>query len=245
MKETRNDAEVWVKADEGGYSNDPHDRGGPTKYGITIWNYREYFKKPKATAADVKTLTLDQAFEIYRKGYWDPVHADDLPFGVDYFTFDCAIHSGPGAAIRWLQRAVGVVPDGVIGPKTLEAVRSDHPLDIVAKMESLRRMRLRSLPSWRYYSRGWTNRINKAASRARKLIAAHPELQDAHPTPAEHIGDADDVSVASAPLNPKLEENKSVTTAVAPSSTLSIQIAVPQSKPPADGGQGGAGGGKV
>ena len=40
-------------AHEGGYTNDAADPGGPTNFGITIYDYRKYVK-PDATAADVK-----------------------------------------------------------------------------------------------------------------------------------------------------------------------------------------------
>ena len=57
---------------EGGYSNDPGDPGGPTKYGITIIDVRKYLN-PHATAADVRALSLDDAKTIYRKHYWEQI----------------------------------------------------------------------------------------------------------------------------------------------------------------------------
>lgn len=207
MKATQLNAQRWVEQDEGGYGDDPNDPGGPTKFGITIYDFRSWFKAPEATAEDVAALKIEDAFEIYASRYWAPCSCDLLPPGVDYFTFDSAILSGTGPAIRWVQRAVGALPDGNIGPKTLAALNADHPLDIVAKMEALRRSRLRSLPTWVHFGRGWTNRVNKAVSRAKKLIADAPnalELAQAHPTPAVP---GDGVPGPSkAPINPTPEE---------------------------------------
>ena len=45
---------------EGGYSNHPSDPGGPTNWGITIFDYRKYVN-PKATAADVRRMTVEVA----------------------------------------------------------------------------------------------------------------------------------------------------------------------------------------
>src|SRR5690242_20685147 len=90
---------------EGGYSNDPGDPGGPTKYGITIFDVRKYLK-PDATAADVKALTLDQAKTIYRKHYWEPVAGDIWPDGLDLSVFDAAVNSGTGRADKWAQYAM-------------------------------------------------------------------------------------------------------------------------------------------
>jgi lysozyme family protein len=188
MKSTLVSAEKWCELDEGAYTNDPDDPGGLTKFGITLEDYRSYIS-PTGTAEDVAALELPQAFKIYKERYWDPCSCDALPVGVDYFTFDSAILSGVGTAIRWLQRAVGATPDGRIGPKTMAAVAADHPLDILLKMEALRRQRLHTLPTWWKYGRGWTNRVNRAVTRSKKLIAAEPALP-AHPTPATPVGTA-------------------------------------------------------
>jgi len=51
-------------AHEGGYTNHPSDPGGPTNFGITIYDYRKYVKS-NATAADVRAMTLDEAKRIY------------------------------------------------------------------------------------------------------------------------------------------------------------------------------------
>jgi lysozyme family protein len=72
---------------EGGYTNHPSDPGGPTNFGITIYDYRKYVK-PNATAADVRTMRLDEAKAIYRTKYWDAQRCDDLPAGIDDTVFD-------------------------------------------------------------------------------------------------------------------------------------------------------------
>ena len=69
-------------AHEGGYNNHPSDPGGPTNFGITIHDYRQYVKR-NAMAADVKTMALDEAKRIYRAKYWDAQRCSDLPAGVD------------------------------------------------------------------------------------------------------------------------------------------------------------------
>jgi len=57
---------------EGGYVDDPTDRGGETKYGISKRSYPQL---------DIKNLTLEQALEIYRKDYWKPSRVEKLPDG--------------------------------------------------------------------------------------------------------------------------------------------------------------------
>src|SRR5690349_15000941 len=68
-------------AHEGGYTNHPDDPGGPTNFGITIFDYRKYVKAD-ACAEDVRAMKLDEAEAIYRAKYWDALRCDGLPAGV-------------------------------------------------------------------------------------------------------------------------------------------------------------------
>ncbi|MBV9954513.1 MAG: glycoside hydrolase family 108 protein, partial [Pseudolabrys sp.] len=99
---------------EGGYSNHPADPGGPTKFGVTIFDYRKYVKAG-ATAADVKATTVAEARAIYRTKYWEALRCDELPAGLDYAVFDFGVNSGVARAAKTLQRILGVAEDGRIG----------------------------------------------------------------------------------------------------------------------------------
>src|SRR5712671_4786085 len=119
MKETYEEAMARVFEDEGGYSNDRGDPGGPTNFGITLHDARMYWKS-NATADDVRHMPKSVAIIIYRKHYADPLHYDDLPAGVDYAVADYGINSGIGRAARVLQKIVHAHVDGVIGPETIK-----------------------------------------------------------------------------------------------------------------------------
>lgn len=93
----------WLMIDEGGYTNDPADSGGATKYGITIGDYRRYIKSD-ATPNDVKTLTQAQAKTIYKSKYWDAVGGDSLPDGVDNACFNYGVLAGIGRPKADLKR---------------------------------------------------------------------------------------------------------------------------------------------
>lgn len=110
MKQNFNDCLSHVLKDEGGYTNDPSDSGGPTNYGITIGDVRKYIKRD-ATAQDVRNLTLDQAQVVYKQRYWDTLGCDDLASGVDYTCFDYGVNSGlgrPRKALRQFKDKTGV-----------------------------------------------------------------------------------------------------------------------------------------
>lgn len=121
-----------VEGDE--YTNDPHDSGGPTKYGITQRTLSKYLGRP-ASAMEVKALTADVARKIYRRMY-----VDDPGFGlvagkselVAEELVDTGVNCGQGRAAEWFQRCLNVLNnrakhyadigvDGDIGPATLAA----------------------------------------------------------------------------------------------------------------------------
>jgi lysozyme family protein len=149
---------------EGGYVNRASDRGGPTKYGITIATLRAW-RGRSVTAADVKALGSDEAEDIYRKGYWAQSGGPLLPDGLDYAVFDFGVNSGPARAVRYLQKVVGVKRDGSIGPVTMDAVRQ-YEGGVVkliadycdARMEFLRGIRDKKT-GFPANGRGWTIRV--------------------------------------------------------------------------------------
>lgn len=103
---------------EGGYVNDPKDRGGETKYGISKRWYPEI---------NIKDLTLDQAKNIYYEDYWIPSKADELPEDIRATYFDMCVNLGQKRAVKILQESVNsaggpkLAVDGQIGPQTIQS----------------------------------------------------------------------------------------------------------------------------
>jgi len=107
------------------YTNQPADRGGPTKGGITLASFRDYSEDQTLTADDLKDMTEAQARVFYMHRYvTEPrFHRIDDPILLE-LVVDCGVHHGTRAAAKWLQRAAGVRQDGDIGPITLATVNS-------------------------------------------------------------------------------------------------------------------------
>lgn len=169
-------------AHEAGYVNHPADKGGPTNLGVTIATLSGWIGR-KATIADVKALTKEKVRPLYKKQYWDAVRGDDLPNGVDYFTADYAVNSGPGRAIKELQRAVGVSPDGVIGVQTLAAVKAILPRTIIERMSASRMKFLKGLNNWKTFGKGWTSRVNDVTRVSLAMADNAYELPRERPSP--------------------------------------------------------------
>ncbi len=154
-----------VLAHEGGFVDHPRDPGGATKYGITRATLGEALGRP-ASRADVKSLDLRQAEAIYRERYWLPLQADHLPVGLDLAVFDYCVNSGQRRAVTGLQRAVGVPPDGLIGPRTLAGARAADRRAAIRSLCAGRLAFLRGLKEWPVFGRGWRRRVSEVESRA-------------------------------------------------------------------------------
>lgn len=181
---------------EGGYSNNPKDTGGPTKYGITWKTLRAYRGLPPSKApsqADidaVKALTLEAAEAIYRANYWTQSGGDLLPAGLDYMAFDFGVNSGPATAVRKLQAVLGAKVDGSVGVETVNAANA-YPGGIADLIDAYAKARLtfmQGLSGWKAFGPGWTARVKKVAQQAKAMAApgaapADVPVADAAPTP--------------------------------------------------------------
>lgn len=154
-----------VLKSEGGYVDHPADPGGATNLGITLATLSEW-RGRTVSKADVKALTVAEAGEIYRAKYWRAVRADELPAGLDLALFDCGVNSGPGRAVKLLQAALGVAQDGLLGPRTLAAVRSAKAADLVNGHCDARLAFLRGLATWPVFGKGWAARVERVRKAA-------------------------------------------------------------------------------
>nr|WP_237219868.1 glycosyl hydrolase 108 family protein [Sphingomonas arenae] len=116
---------------EGGFVNHPADRGGPTRYGIT-----EAVARAHGYAGAMACLPRQDAEAIYRRLYWTRPRFDEVASRAPRVAaelFDTGANMGPGVAATFLQRALtalnrnggdymDLVPDGRIGPRTLNAL---------------------------------------------------------------------------------------------------------------------------
>jgi len=117
---------------EGGYINDPDDRGGETFRGISRKNNPRWPGWSLIDAAKAAGKTIDSFFaecpgmarlvaELYRREYYDPVaRFTGCERPVDKM-FEAGVNLGPAGAIKIAQRLVGARADGVIGPLTQAA----------------------------------------------------------------------------------------------------------------------------
>jgi len=174
MLTTYNHALRRVLADEGGFSNHPSDPGGPTNYGITIHDFRRYID-PHGDVDDLLRLTIEQAGRIYHAHYWNPVHGDELPAGLDYTVFDYGVNSGVARALKVLNRIARPEHPREDWPQLLAAINRQDPETLIRAINAERMHFLHSLRTWRVFGKGWAGRVNRVLLASLALAAAAKE----------------------------------------------------------------------
>ena len=139
---------------EGGYVNDPRDPGGETNWGVT-----KRTAQANGYTGNMKTMTRQQAYEIYRRAFWLRYNCEQMPDAVAYQFFDAAVNHGFGNASRMLQRAVGVLDDGIIGKYSLEAINSNPISDTLMVLNGERLNFYTRLKNFDRFGKGWVNRV--------------------------------------------------------------------------------------
>lgn len=151
---------------EGGFVDDPVDRGGATKYGISLRflvsagkidenadGFADYDLDMDGDidGRDIRKLTVEDAYRLYHQFFWEPLDCESFPKPLGEALFDQAVNGGLNAAKKLLQQAVNaclsrsgislIAVDGSIGPATRAAVQRviDHPrMGINQLMEAYR-----------------------------------------------------------------------------------------------------------
>ena len=168
--------ELMLKS-EGYFSNDQRDSGnhlpdgreGSTMLGVTQYNWENWIGH-EVTQEQMKKLTPEDVKPFYKKKFWDVCRCDDMPSGIDYLVFDFAVNAGCGGSAKILQKAVGVTPDGGIGPMTLAAVNAIPEAELIEKFSEAKEAFYRSLDNFPVYGNGWLSRVAQVKVKASAML---------------------------------------------------------------------------
>lgn len=171
----------------GGYVNDPTDKGGATKYDVTLETWRNMGHDKDGDgdidANDIKLLTPDDAMLVMKVGYWDRWKADSIKNqSIAESLVEWVWGSGKWGIIL-PQRILGVVDDGNVGMQTIAALNSTdqktfHEKLRMAKIDFINSLVNKSVSEYKIkfpsateqdllqhtqmrFLKGWTRRINE------------------------------------------------------------------------------------
>jgi len=158
---------------EGGLADNPADRGGLTKFGISKRAYPNL---------DIASLTAQQAADIYKRDFWDAIKADQLPPAIREMAFDAAVNQGVNWTKTALEQAQG-------NPAVFLQLREQRYRQIAA-----------ADPTQQQFLTGWLNRLaefQQPGAAAPTQVATAPAA-----TPATAAGTQPAQTVATAPTAP-------------------------------------------
>lgn len=157
-----------VLKSEGGYVNHPSDPGGMTNLGVTKRVWEEYTGH-EADEKEMRSLTPEKVAPLYEQKYWRPCYGEVLPRGLDYSLFTFGVNAGPGRSVKLLQQSLGLVCDGVVGPKVREKLGNSNIADIIRNFTNLRREYYKSLNK-PMFEKGWLNRCDREEKEALEMV---------------------------------------------------------------------------
>lgn len=164
-----------VLQSEGGYrlTNIPGDAGGQTYAGIARVPNPDW--EGWALIDRGEAVPNAMVAKFYKARFWDKLHCDDLPAGVDYAAYDFGVNAGTGQSAKFLQRAVGATADGAIGPATMALIKQADGDELLAKFTQLKKEFYEGIvarkPEQAKFIKGWLNRVAHVQSIAETMTA--------------------------------------------------------------------------
>lgn len=161
---------------EGGFVNDPNDKGGPTKYGVSLYwlqtqgfTFADLNHDGRIDIEDIKALTPDKAAEFYREKWWNKYGYGNISnCEIATRIFDMAVNMGGIQANKLAQRAAIrcgnlCAADGVFGPVSFNAITTVSPECWLKQFKELCAEFYRQLvithPNYVIYINGWLKRV--------------------------------------------------------------------------------------
>lgn len=150
---------------EGGFVNNPADKGGPTKYGITQAVYDKFIGR-SSTIDEIKNMPIGNAIAIYKKNYWDKIRGDEITsYAKAYAIFDQSVNWGLDKAIKRVQRVLNEPETGTLTNAQLVLLNSiDEQAFVDSYLEFARQaylLTVASNPAYEQFKDGWLNRVEK------------------------------------------------------------------------------------
>lgn len=151
MEELFKKALDFVLKWEGGYVNNPHDRGGATNKGITQYTYNAWLKSKGLANRDVRYITQDEVEQIYYKNYWLKAGCDKMSPKFALLAFDTAVNMGLARVNQFLKAAQWKYPE-----KFIEARRAKY-------------FEFAKYGNQKIFLQGWLNRLNALSTQIAKI----------------------------------------------------------------------------
>ncbi len=153
-----------INQQEGEFSDNPADRGGPTKFGIT----QETLKSLATGVDDISQITKSMASDIIVDNFLIKPGINKLPLSIKAQMLDMSVNHGPENAIKIMQRSMGLKETGKLDQQTLDAAASIDPNQLLDSRIKFYENIVKNDKTQEQFLNGWKNRaINAASMQAR------------------------------------------------------------------------------
>lgn len=148
-----------VLKSEGGYVNNPKDKGGETKYGIT-----EAVARANGYKGSMKNLPKQTAIDIYKRQYWTDACNKINSNKIAFMVLDMNINHGIKNSSKILQKALNslgavLVVDGIVGVKTITACNKADEGKLLLALTAERLNFYASISTFNTFGKGWIRRV--------------------------------------------------------------------------------------
>ena len=185
-------------------------------------------RRERDRAAEKAAEASQDRDAIYKGSYWDRIHGDDLPTGLDFAVFDAAVNSGIATATMWLQAALNIDVDGDFGPATIKACQNlqGDDVDVIRAMCARRLGSLKRLRTWSRFGAGWSARITNVQKTAVSWAQAGTSAGSVHPAPVDVTsgGGNQRVDINDVMVSPISQAAAHITTAGSAVATAATQV---------------------
>jgi lysozyme family protein len=160
----------YVLLNEGGFSNDPRDPGGSTKWGVIHKEYEEFLGR-KLTSEEIRDMPLEAAKRIYIKKFWKPIRGDEYTYdSVATVIFDTAVNKGLTGCLNCLRDAV-LIPFDTVIPYSVNVINQVNGFEeknflgrFSAAVLRYNEARVKKYPNMAWAKKGWDNRARRLAT---------------------------------------------------------------------------------
>jgi Putative secretion activating protein len=176
-------AETKTGIAEGGWANNPNDKGGETAFGIARkfwptwggWKYIDEIKAKYGTKASVinkyvksNPVIMALISQFYKINFWDVLKLDQIKDQqLAETVYDFGVNSGTGRSAKYLQEAVNnlggsLKVDGQIGNQTITQANSINPSQLHTEFNKLRRDFYNSIAkgNQKQFLNSWLSRLH-------------------------------------------------------------------------------------
>jgi lysozyme family protein len=171
-----NEAIPIVLKHEGGYVNNPADKGGETNFGIAS-RFHSLEKISKIIGRKINSmreLTLNDAVLFYKNEFWDKYKIDNLKAELRLPIFDMFVNMGAGGAIEVLQKVLGREVNRTVSQipvlfNSINTLNSQSVLDSI-KEKRIEYYKARGIGNQEQFLKGWINRTLDVANQSVKFL---------------------------------------------------------------------------